>query len=121
MAKPTPSLPPDCDRIDELTPITWPVGIEQRSARVAGVDGGVGLDRAAEQVDLVAWHADSSPGLRRALTMPSVTVCCRPSGEPMAIAVSPTVTWSESPRVTGLMRSRIGSAVADRSRSGRFE
>ena len=37
-----------------------------------------------------------------ALTMPEVTVAERPSGEPMAITVSPTRIWSAEPIATGL-------------------
>ena len=44
-AKPTPSLPPEVVLICWLIPITLAVGVEQRAARVAGVDRGVGLDR----------------------------------------------------------------------------
>ena len=35
---------------------------------------------------------------RRALMMPRVTVCSKPNGEPIAIAQSPTLILSESPR-----------------------
>jgi hypothetical protein len=31
-------------RMAVLMPITWPVGVQERPAAVAGVDGGVGLE-----------------------------------------------------------------------------
>jgi hypothetical protein len=40
--------------------------------------------------------------------MPSLTVCWSPSGEPMAMAVSPIASWSESPSDKGLMRVLMG-------------
>ena len=47
-AKPTPWLPPEVVSICWLIPITLALGVEQRPARVAGVDRGVGLDRAVD-------------------------------------------------------------------------
>src|SRR5215472_12672300 len=37
IAKPTPSLPPDCDRIDELTPITWPAALNSGPPELPGL------------------------------------------------------------------------------------
>src|SRR6266566_8315943 len=36
-----------------------------------------------------------------ALTIPSVTLLCSPSGLPMAITMSPTTSFEESPKVAG--------------------
>ena len=57
------------------------VEVEERAARVALVDGGVGLDEV-----LVADRPRRFSPMTRflALTMPMVTVCPRPSGLPMA-------------------------------------
>ena len=41
-------------------------------------------------------------GRSKELTMPLVTVPSRPSGEPMAIAWSPTFTLPESPTASGV-------------------
>ncbi|SIN13749.1 Uncharacterised protein [Mycobacteroides abscessus subsp. abscessus] len=49
-------------------------------------------------------------------TMPSVTVPLRPSGEPMATAVSPTLSLLESPRVAGV-RSRPFASIFSTARS----
>src|SRR5205823_5444739 len=52
MAKPSPSFPPDCERMKVLTPTTWPSTltsgppefVDQRASGVSRVDGGVCLD-----------------------------------------------------------------------------
>ena len=48
-ANPTPSLPPTSLWICDVMPITLPLEVEQRAARVAVVDRGVGLDRAFDR------------------------------------------------------------------------
>ena len=67
------------------------VGIEQRAARVALVDGGVGLQVVVERILL-----SERP---RAEMMPAVTEWPRPNGLPIAITQSPTRTLSESPNL----------------------
>ena len=73
IAKPMPSLPPPWLAICELTPTTAPLAFEQRAARVAGVDRGVGLDdvgdrRAVRRLDVAADGGDDAAreGLREA-------------------------------------------------------
>jgi len=44
----------------------------------------------------------SATACRNALTIPSVTLDCRPSGLPIAIARSPTSSFDESANVAGL-------------------
>ena len=65
----------------------------QRSPTVAGVDGGIGLDRVGNRGET----ARSS-----ALTMPLVTVCVMPSGLPMASPSCPTCNFEESPSVAAV-------------------
>ena len=144
MLKPTPMLPllaagvsagrgdGDVDA-DDLA-----LGVDQRAAGVAGVDGRVGLDDvdgdgslvsgalalpAAGRSELEALVAalgivgpvlgaaeDATLMVRFSVeTMPSVTVPVRPSGEPMATAVSPTFSLPESPSVAGTARRRCPS------------
>ena len=50
-----------------------------------------------------------------ALTTPCVTVCSRPNGLPIAIAVSPTATASESPSVTAGRRRQVATLSKARS------
>ena len=54
----------------------------------------------------------------RVETMPSVTVPVRPSGEPMAMAVSPTLSLPESPRVAGVRPEASSTLMTARSESG---
>lgn len=53
-------------------------------------------------IALMNAGAESSPpadtGRFSALTMPVVTVPCRPSGAPIAMTASPTTTEAESPK-----------------------
>ncbi len=51
-------------------------------------------------------------------TMPSVTVPVRPSGEPIATAVSPTLSLPESPRVAGTSPVGLSILITARSDSG---
>ena len=64
-----------------LMPITSPAQVDQRTARVARIDGGVGLD----EVVVAPWPMTRC----LALTMPAVTVCSRPKGLPIATTHSP--------------------------------
>ena len=93
MAKPMPRLPP-LRRVDGGVDADQPAfGVDQRAARVAGVDGRVGLDEVLEGVDMPSWLRPS------ALTMPEVTVWPTPNGLPMASTTSPTCSASTSPKV----------------------
>ena len=77
------SAPSSCrSAICELTPMTWPLGVEQRAAGVAGVDRGVGLDDAGDR------RSRRAPGSGAAAreTMPVVSVWSRPKGLPIAYA-----------------------------------
>ena len=91
IAKPTPSKPPDSEAMAVLMPDHLPLQVQQGSAAIAAVDGGIRLQE----------DSDSPLGRRfqlrpLALMMPWVTVCSRPRGLPMATTHSPTSTLSES-------------------------
>ena len=60
MAKPMPSEPPLREKIAVLMPDELAIHIDQRPARIAGIDGGVGLDE-----ELIVRDADLRPGKRR--------------------------------------------------------
>ena len=62
MAKPIPALVPDGDRIAVLTPIARPAEFEQRPARIARIDGRVGLDHVGD----LAPAAGRQPAFERA-------------------------------------------------------
>src|SRR4029453_18841045 len=51
-------------------------------------------------------------------TIPSVTVPVRPSGEPIATAVSPTLIFEESPSVAGTKPEVLSTLITARSESG---
>ncbi len=92
-AKPMPTLPLRCRRCDlGVDPDHLARGVEQRAARVAGVDRRVGLDHVVDRgaVGALDVAADAD-------TMPAVTVWSRPNGLPIATTVSPTRTLGESP------------------------
>ena len=72
MAKPSPTEPPLLLKIEELTPTTSPSALVERAARVAGVDGGVGLDHVEVEAGLLAGRAGCCATV--ALTTPTVTV-----------------------------------------------
>ena len=90
--------------------------VDQRAAGVAGVDRRVGLDR----VDTVRRSAVEPVVTARpvALTMPSVTVLDRPSGAPIATAMSPTCTLSEFAKVAGVSPLAPSSLTTARSDGG---
>ena len=97
-AKPMPTLPwLPAGRDLRVHADHAPGVVEQRAARVAGVDRGVGLD------DLVDREAVGRLDLRVPMpeTMPSVAVRSRPKGLPIAIATSPTRTLRESASRSG--------------------
>ena len=50
-AKPMPTLPPLGARIAVLMPISSPAQVDQRAARIAGIDRGVGLDEVLIALD----------------------------------------------------------------------
>ena len=92
--------PPVCDlRVDADHAA---VGVEQRAARVAGVDRGVGLDHVGDRE--AVGRLDLA--LRAPDTMPVVTVRLKPNGLPIATTGSPTCALEESP-------SGIGREVLD--------
>ena len=66
--------------------------VEERPARVAGVDRDVGLNEGDEV--LLRQRA------ALALTMPAVTVFSKPNGEPIATTHSPTLSLFGSPKRT---------------------
>ena len=77
--------------------------VDERSARVAGVDGGVGLDQVLQGLGLRAHAARRSPsgrGPRRCPGSPSACPPARPSALPMATTASPTTALDELPKVT---------------------
>ena len=98
MAKPRPMLPPwtgdqvAAQRLERrIDADDLAAGVDQRTAGVAGVDRGVGLDGVQE--DLRRRRPLPAPGCTgrfTALMMPLVTVSARPSGEPKAMTGSPT-------------------------------
>ena len=80
IARPTPSLPPECERIRVLMPTTWPVASTRGPPLLPGFTGAS-----------VWTYTAASSGLScraTALTTPMVTVFRRPSGEPKA-----STTW----------------------------
>ena len=59
MAKPTPELLRTGELMAKFTPTTWPLRFEQRAARIAGVDGGVGLNDIRQRIaDIRKYVAD---------------------------------------------------------------
>ena len=89
-------------------------GVEQRAAGVAGVDRGVGLDRA---VDLEARSATRSSG-RSAETTPTESDWCSPNGLPIAATGSPTATSVVEPSSSGC-RSRPSGSTLSRATSAK--
>ena len=90
-AKPTPMLPPDPSvRIDVFIPITRPWRSASAPPELPGLIG------ASVWIMATTDSRPSSVRLSRtrplALTMPEVTVCCRPNGLPIATASCPTST-----------------------------
>ena len=69
--------------------------VQQRPAGVAGVDGRVGLDHAPLR-DAIVGQRESRP---MPLMTPTLTVCERPNGLPIAITQSPGWIWDESPNL----------------------
>ncbi len=59
-AKPMPCEPPEREKIAVLMPTSRPVKIDQRTARIAGIDRGVGLDE-----ELIVGDADLRARHRR--------------------------------------------------------
>ena len=68
--------------------------------RVAGVQGGVGLDDVLDQAAGAAAPA-AQGAARAALTTPALTEPAKPSGLPMATTSWPTRSWSASPSTAG--------------------
>ena len=62
IAKPMPALEPEGEMIAVLTPISRPGRIQQRPARIAGIDRGIGLDHVGD----LAAAAGRQPALERA-------------------------------------------------------
>ncbi len=60
MAKPMPCEPPEREKIAVLMPTDSPAEIDQRAARIAGIDGGIGLDE-----ELIVGDADLGARHRR--------------------------------------------------------
>jgi hypothetical protein len=67
--------------------------VEQRAARIAGIDGDIGLDEG----HVVLLRQRARP---LALTMPAVTLLSKPNGEPIATTHSPTLRTPGSPKRT---------------------
>ena len=63
--------------------------VQQRATRVARIDGGVGLNEVVVGAGLMKRPSRSR--------CPTVTVCSRPNGLPIAMTHSPTRSVSESP------------------------
>ena len=57
IARPMPALCPARPMMAVLMPISRPLEFEQRAARIAGVDRGIGLDHAAHESVILAAHA----------------------------------------------------------------
>ena len=103
MAKPRPMLPtwpprlPPSEAMAELMPMTAPL------PSTSGPPELPGLMAASVWIALMKASSPSPPavtGRLSALTMPAVTVPWSPSGEPRAIAASPTSSALEEPSVT---------------------
>ena len=62
MAKPSPTDPPLLLKIEELTPYHFAERVGERPARIAGIDGGVGLDHVEVEPGLVAAGEDVAAG-----------------------------------------------------------
>ena len=75
--------------------------VEQRAARVAGIDRGVGLQHVG-----AALFGDRQARARVALITPTLTVWPRPNGLPIATTQSPGCICDESPNFTSV-RSRL--------------
>ena len=84
---------------------------DQRSAGVAGVERGVGLDHVIDHAAVV--RAQQRP---RAEMTPAVTVESKPSGLPIAMAISPGRKRFESPSVAA--GSVAASSIRTSARSG---
>ena len=93
-------------------PTTAAVEVDQRPARVAGVDRCVGLHGEIDRV-VVAARA-YGPG-RVADTMPLVTDSERPRGAPAATTVWPTTNESDLAKVAGLRFATPSTLITARS------
>ena len=86
-AKPMPIEPPDGEMIAVLTPIDLAVEVEQRAARIAAVDGGVGLDVivVGPGIDVAVARRDDA-GSDRAAEAERVADGDHPFAEPQLVA-----------------------------------
>ena len=93
MAKPMPILPPDCEKICELMPITLPFMSNIGPPELPWlIEASVWMKRSfAPPAPVTRWTAEM---------IPAVTVPPRPNGLPIAITQSPTRAWAESPHFT---------------------
>ncbi len=95
-ANPMPTLPPLCDSICELMPITRP------AASMSGPPELPGLMAASVWMTLSIWNPLGAFIWRwSAETIPAVAVRSRANGLPIATTGSPTRTLEESPKATG--------------------
>ena len=92
IAKPMPMFPPDCDRMAVLMPTSSPRRLTSAPPELPGL-------MAASVWMKFSYPSGLMPDRPSALTMPEVTVCCRPNGLPIATTKSPTRTEAESARL----------------------
>ena len=90
IANPIPSTPV-ADTLSVFTPITWPLLFTNAPPLFPE------FIAASVWINLYVFSSESVTSLFTALIIPPVTELCIPSGFPIAIANSPTLTLSESP------------------------
>ena len=111
MAKPMPSLPPDSLLICVLTPTTWAAVFRSGPPELPWLmAASVWIEF---EIVKLFWEVIS---LFRALTMPLVAVPSSPKGLPSATTPSPTLSWVESPSLSGV-RIEAGASTSMTARS----
>ena len=84
IAKPMPAFEPDGEIIALLTPITRPLESSKGPPEFPGFS-----EASVWMISSISRPLLALSVRPRALTTPAVTVCCNPSGLPMAIAICP--------------------------------
>src|SRR5580765_1864562 len=119
MAKPIPMLPAwplpwDSEAMAELMPTSWPEALTRAPPLLPGLIAALVWIALVTTGSVVCCDCPNGSvgscwlcppvvtGRLRALTIPVVTVPARPSGLPMAMTGSPTLSASESPTATGV-------------------
>ena len=109
-AKPIPTLPPLCDAIWELTPITRPCASSSGPPELPGLIGASVWMTESIWKPSGAWMWRPVPD-----TMPAVVVCESPNGEPIATASCPVRTVVESASESALSRRPTSTFTTARS------